>query len=213
VGAAAALVAAQVAFAAAPLVNPGPPELLAVLGVLLVCAVVAAVAVPLTDAPLLLAPGLLGAVLVTGGAAAAGLDAAATPVESLAWGAAGVAFATLLDTPWLAVGLPLFVGAVDVAMWWEAVVTPVRPAPGDVLVLTLPDAAGRLGAPDAVFLGAFACYARRYGLREGAALGGMAAGLIAAVLLTLPSLALLAAGALVPNADRLPALLRTPRAG
>ena len=57
--------------------------------------------------------------------------------------------------------------------------------PGDALTLELPDwgtglAAARLGAPDIVFLGAFAAYARRMGLRERAAELGMLVGLLVA---------------------------------
>lgn len=213
-GAAAALVAAQAVFWLGPLLAPLPAEVIATLGVLLLCAVVAIVAVPLARAPALLAGTLLGAAVVAGALSAAGADAAATPAEALAWGLAGVAFARVLDAPPLAVALPLFVGVVDLVMaQGGAPVVPVGPAPGDLLVLTLPgvgdgQVSGRLGAPDLVFLGAFATYVRLLGLREATTLAAMAAALIAAVVAgPLPVLALLAAGALLPNADRLVALV------
>ena len=88
-----------------------------------------------------------------------------------------------------------------------------RRKPGDALTLELPDwgtglAAARLGAPDVVFLGAFAAYARRLGLRERAAEVGMLIGLLAAaaseVLLDseLPTIALMARR--LPGAQRRP---------
>ena len=64
-----------------------------------------------------------------------------------------------------------------------------------------------------MFLGAFAAYARRLGLRERAAEVGMLLGLLAAVasevLLEseLPTIALMAVGYLAPNVDRVGALL------
>ena len=71
--------------------------------------------------------------------------------------------------------------------------------------LDLPDwgtglAAARLSATDVLFLGAFAAYARRLGLRERAAEFGMLLGLLVAVAsevlldMQLPTIALMAAG-------------------
>ncbi len=93
--------------------------------------------------------------------------------------------------------------------------------PGDVLTLELPDwgtglAAARLSAPDVVFLGAFAAYARRLGLRERAAEIGMLVGLLVAVAsevlldIELPTIALMAVGYLAPNVDRVGALFARP---
>jgi hypothetical protein len=212
VGAAAALVVAQAGFVLVAFA-PVAVEVRAALGVVLVCGVAAGVA-RVGDVPRHVA-----VVLGVGAAAVvavdrAQLDAAATPLEALAWAAAGVAFAVVLDAPPLVVALPLFVAAVDLVQSWGAAAGPPAGAPGDALVLTLPDGSGRLTAPEAVFLGAFAAYARRFGLRERLTLAAMAAALVVAVgWAPLPALALLSAGALLPNVDRAPALLRGEAAG
>ena len=97
------------------------------------------------------------------------------------------------------------------------------PKPGDALTLELPDwgtglAAARLSVPDIVFLAAFATYARRFGLRERAAEAGMLCALLVAAAAeilfdaALPSIALLAAGYLIPNADLLGGLVARVRA-
>jgi hypothetical protein len=66
----------------------------------------------------------------------------------------------------------------------------------------------------------FAAWARRYGLRRRATLAGMLLGLLAAPVLSvgldtaIPALPLIAAGYLLPNADRVGGLLaRAERAG
>ena len=75
------------------------------------------------------------------------------------------------------------------------------------------DSAGHLGLSDALFLSMFAAWASRYGLRRAATLAGLTLGLIGSLALGLlldraiPALPLLAAGYLLPNLDRLPALL------
>ena len=100
-------------------------------------------------------------------------------------GCLGIAFAVIFDVPALAVALPLFLGAIDVAQALgggsAGLFTLSTSKPGDVLTLELPDwgtglAAARLSATDVVFLGAFAAYARRLGLRERAAEVGMLVG-------------------------------------
>jgi hypothetical protein len=74
--------------------------------------------------------------------------------------------------------------------------------------------AGHLGLSDAVFLAMFAAWAWRFGFRRAATIGGMLAGLLATLVLSvvldegIPALPLVAAGFLVPNADRALALLR-----
>lgn len=214
-GAAAALVVAQAAFLLAPALPGAPVELAATVAVLLLCAVVLALAVPLGDLPALLVPALVGGAIVVVAIDVAGADAAATPFEALTWGAAGSAFAIVFATPAMVPALPAFVGLVALLLAGEPAA--VTGAPGDALTLTLPawgggDPAGRLAAPDLVFLGAFAVLIRRFGLREAATTAGLATGLVLAVVVGgLPTLTFLALGALLPNADLLPALVTGER--
>jgi hypothetical protein len=133
----------------------------------------------------------------------------------------GVVFAVVLDAPALAVALPVFVAAIDIAQaaggGTAGLFTLSTSKPGDALTLELPAwgtglAAARLGAADVVFLAAFGAYARRWAMREHAAALGMLVALLTAaaceVLLDieLPTVALLAAGYLAPNVDRFGAL-------
>ncbi|MEA2256050.1 MAG: hypothetical protein QOG35_2095 [Solirubrobacteraceae bacterium] len=208
-----------------------PPELSALvasaLGLGFVVAIVAGL-VAVADTPAALGMALLGAVLLVAPLDAFGAASAATPFEAVLFGCAGVAFAVVLDTPWLAVALPLFAGVVDVAQALAGgpagIVALSTPRPGDALALDLPDwgtglAAARLSVPEVVLVAAFAAYARRFGLRERAAELGMLAGLLVAagaeILLDvqLPAVALLAAGCLVPNADRVRHLFAAVREG
>jgi hypothetical protein len=159
----------------------------------------------------------VGAGLVLAALDANGVAAAATPFEVALFGCAGLAFAVLLDSPALAVALPLFVAALDVVQaaggGSAGLFTLSTTSPGDALVLELPDwgtglAAARLRVADVVFIAAFAGYARRLGLRERAAEAGMLVGLLAAAAAEvlfdtdLPALALIAAGYLLANVDR-----------
>ena len=97
-----------------------PPELSAIvacaIGIALVVAIVAGL-VAVADAPLALVPALLGAGLLVAALNAAGVAAGATPFEVVLYACAGIAFAVVLDTPALALGLPLFVAAIDIAQW------------------------------------------------------------------------------------------------
>ena len=189
-------------------------------GLIFVVGIVAGLAAT-ADTRLALVPALAGAGLVVAALDSNGVAAAATPFEVALFGCVGIAFAVLLDAPALALALPLFVGAIDVVQAASGgsagLFTLSTTSPGDVLVLELPDwgtglAAARLSVADVVFLAAFAGYARRLGLRERAAEAGMLVGLLAAVasevLLDseLPTIALMAAGYLATNADRLAAL-------
>ena len=69
--------------------------------------------------------------------------------------------------------------------------------------------AGHLGFSDAFFLALFAAWAWRLGLRRGATIAGLVLGLLAALGLSvaldraIPALPFVAAGYLLPNADRL----------
>ena len=214
-------------FLAAPLFpGLGPPDLAtivaAAIGLLLAGGLAAALA-PGVLAPFSLAPAVLGSGILVAALNAGHAGAAATPVEALFFACAGVAFAALLDAPALAVALPLFVAAVDVAGVLGGgagtLLTEDTARRGDPLSLELPawgggPSAARTSVAVVVFLAAFAAYGERFGLRRRASAAGMLAGLMAAVALTVlldarvPALALMAAGFLAVNADRLAGLLR-----
>ena len=205
-----------------------PPELSALVactvGLTLVVAIVAGLAA-MADAPLTLYPAVIGAGLLVAALDANDVGAAATPFEAILLCSLGIAFAVVFDAPALAVALPLFLAVIDIVQAQGSgsagLFTLSTSKLGDALTLELPDwgtglAAARLSAPDVVFLGAFAAYARRLGLRERAAEVGMLLGLLAAVasevLLDseLPTIALMAVGYLAPNVDRVGALFARP---
>jgi hypothetical protein len=202
-----------------------PPELSALvasaIGLTFVVAIVAGLAA-MADSPFTLFPAVLGAGLLVAALDANDVGVAATPFEVVLFCCLGIAFAVVFDVPALAVALPLFLGAIDVVQavggGSAGLFTLSTTKPGDVLTLDLPDwgtglAAARLSATDVIFLGAFAAYARRLGLRERAAEVGMLLGLLVAVAsevlldTELPTIALMAAGYLATNIDRLAALL------
>ena len=208
-----------------------PPELSALvactIGLTLVVAIVAGLTA-LADAPLALFPAVLGAGLLVAALDANDAGAAATPFEVVLLGCLGIAFAVIFDVPALAVALPLFLAAIDIVQaiggGSTGLFTLSTSKPGDVLTLELPDwgtglAAARLNATDVLFLGAFAAYARRLGLRERAAEVGMLLGLLIAAAsevlfdTQLPTIALLAAGYLLQNVDRIRPLFARPAEG
>ena len=205
-----------------------PPELSALVacavGLAFVVAIVAGLAA-MADSPLALVPAVAGAALLVAALDANDVGAAATPFEAILLGCLGIAFAVVFDVPALAIALPLFLAVIDIVQAHSGgsagLFTLSTSKPGDALTLELPDwgtglAAARLGAPEVVFLGAFAAYARRLGLRERAAEAGMLVGLLVAVasevLLDseLPTIALMAVGYLAPNVDRIGALFARP---
>ena len=107
---------------------------------------------------------------------AAGVGAAATPIEAVAYACIGVAVRGRGSTaPALALALPVFVAGIDDhrdrrRRRHAAAVAHGAPRGGDPLSLELPDwrnglPAARLGLADIVFAGIFAAYARRFGLR------------------------------------------------
>jgi hypothetical protein len=198
-----------------------PPELSALvasaIGLTFVVAIVAGLAA-MADSPFTLFPAVLGAGLLVAALDANDIGVAATPFEVVLLCCLGIAFAVVFDVPALAVALPVFLGTIDVAQavggGSAGLFTLSTTKPGDVLTLDLPDwgtglAAARLSATDVIFLGAFAAYARRLGLRERAAEVGMLLGLLVAVAsevlldTELPTIALMAAGYLATNVDRL----------
>lgn len=201
-----------------------PPELSALVacavGLTFVVAIVAGLAA-MADAPLALFPAVAGAALLVAALEANDVGAAATPFEVVLLCCLGIAFAVVFDVPALAVALPVFLAVIDIIQARSGgsagLFTLSTSKPGDVLTVELPDwgtglAAARLSATDVVFLGAFAAYARRLGMRERAAEVGMLLGLLAAVAsevlldTELPTIALMAAGYLIPNADRVGSL-------
>ena len=199
-----------------------PPELSALVacavGLTFVVAIVAGLAA-VADSPLALvparrsAPALLVAALDANDVGGGG-DAVRGRPAAAAWGSPSPSSSTRRRS---AVALPLFLAAIDIAQAHgggsAGLFTLSTSKPGDALTLELPDwgtglAAARLSATDVVFLGAFAAYARRLGLRERAAELGMLVGLLVAVasevLLDseLPTIALMAVG--LPGAQRRP---------
>lgn len=172
--------------------------------------------------PLLIA---LGAGLIVGAlnaSGAGGVGAGANVAEALLAGAVGLLFARWLATPVIAVAVPLFVAAIDI---WSVASGPTSKlldngtVRADPLSFDLPawggmGSTGHLGLSDALFASIFAGWAWTYGLRRTATLVGLTLGLIASLVLGLllhraiPALPLLAAGYLLPNLDRIPALLR-----
>ncbi len=168
--------------------------------------------------PLLVA---LGAGLMVAGLNAAGVGAGANAFEALLAAAVGLLLARVLGAPAVAVVVPVFVAAIDL---YSVLTGPARRlldsggGAVDALSFALPawggGLAGRLGVSDAVFLAMFAAWAWRFGLRRHATVAAMVIGLVAALVLSvaldsaIPALPLLVAGYLLPNGDRLLALLR-----
>jgi hypothetical protein len=192
--------------------------------------VVALAAVPAAAvaAPFSLAPLVAGAALLVAVLDAARAGAAASPFEAFLFGCAGVAFAALLDTPALAVALPVFVGVLDasgvVGAGPGALLASDAARPGDPLTVELPGWGGGLPAArvtgaEILFLAAYVAYAHQFGLRPRASAVAMFAALVATVALGLaldrrvPALALMGGAFLAVNADRLPGLLARAREG
>jgi hypothetical protein len=168
--------------------------------------------------PLLIA---LGAGLLVAAMSAAGVGAAANVPEAMLASAIGLLFARWLATPVIALAVPIFVAVIDV---WSVASGPssrlladgtdsVDPLSFDLPAWGHMDSAGHLGLSDALFLSMFAAWAWRYGLRRAPTIAGLTLGLLGSLALGLlldraiPALPLLAAGYLLPNLDRLPALL------
>jgi hypothetical protein len=138
--------------------------------------------------------------------------------------AVGLLFAHWLSTPAIAIMVPLFVAAIDI---WSVASGPTSrllasgPESSDALSFDIPawgqeGGAGQLGVSDAVFISMFAAWAMRYGFRRGATIVGIILGLLASLVLSIvldcaiPALPPIAVGYLLPNIDRVGALLRRP---
>jgi hypothetical protein len=228
-----ALAAAQIYFLvpqALPVITPVDTSVFVACS----CAIIAiylciAVTMPLSDVPPLLWLLAIGAFLLVAGLNVADVGAASTPIEAVAYAAAGALFAIGLLTPALALALPVFVAGIDVLSTFaggpsELLANAGQTQPGDPLSLELPDwgnglPAGRIGISDAVFAGVFLLFARRFGLRPRATAAGLAAASIIATALrvwldrAIPVLPLMAAAYFLVNADRLPALVRAASDG
>jgi hypothetical protein len=165
---------------------------------------------------------VLGAGLLVAALNAAGAGAAANVSEALLAGAIGLLFARWLATPVIAIAVPIFVAAIDI---WSVASGPTsRLAESgtdstDPLSFEMPawghaGSAGHLGLSDALFLSMFAAWAWHYGFRRTATIVGLLLGLLGSLALgelldrMIPALPLLAAGYLLPNLDRISALLR-----
>jgi hypothetical protein len=196
-------------------------------GLVLVVAL-AALPAAAVDTPFSLWPAVVGSLLLVAVLNATRAGAAASPFEALLYGCVGTAFAALLDTPLLAVALPVFVAVLDVSgVVGESpggLLAQDAARPGDPLTVELPGWGGglpaaRVTAAELIFLAAYVAYAYLYGLRPRASAAAMLAALVATVILglaldrRLPALALMGGAYLVVNADRLPALFRSAREG
>ena len=168
---------------------------------------------------------VLGAGLLVGALnsdGANGVGAGANVFEALLAGAAGLLFARWLAAPVIAVAVALFVAVIDilsVAFGPSSRLLDAGTARVDALSFDLPawgaaGSAGHLGFSDAFFVSLFAAWALQFGLRRTATIVGLLLGLLAALVLSvvlgeaIPALPFVAAGYLLPNADRLWALLR-----
>lgn len=174
--------------------------------------------------PLLVAlgAGLLVAALNSDGRD--GVGAGANVFEALLAGAGGLLFARWLAAPVIAVALPLLVAAIDIlSVAFGPTSRLLEGGTGrvDALSFDLPawghaGSAGHLGLSDAFFVALFAAWALHLGFRGRATIVGLLSGLLAALVLgvtldrAIPALPLLAAGYLLPNADRAWALLARP---
>jgi hypothetical protein len=189
--------------------------------------IVAAGVATLADAPVVVPLVLLGAALVAGAMNAAGVGAAATVPETVAYACVGILVALWLNVPALVLAIPVFVAGIEVIGALGGTTHGVAHGAlrgGDPLSLELPDwhnglSAARLGLADIVFAGIYATYARRMGLRFVAGAIGMAVGLAIGLSLSisqntaLPELGFLGAGFLIPNIDRVLALFRPESEG
>jgi len=171
-----------------------------------------------TIGPLLIA---LGAGLLVAALNAGGVGAVANVFEALLAATIGLLFARALSMPLTAIAVPILVAAIDI---WSVASGPTSrlldgPAdPADALSFDLPawgdvGSVGALGVSDAVFLSMFAAWAWRYGFRRVATVVSLALGLLASLVLgvaldrAIPALPLIAAGYLLPNLDRVAAVL------
>lgn len=204
--------------------DPDTAALLSGAAGLIVFALCALSVVSLHDAPIPLGLVALGAGLLTVMLSATDARTAEDLAKVTLAASVGLLLAFgLRGLPAAVIGVPLFVAAIDV---WSVTTGPTsvlvsqHPAAADALSFRLPawsgGAAGaQLGISDIVFLAFFAASASRYGFRRGITFALLGASLVATLSVgialdrVVPALPGLALALLVPNADRLPRLLRT----
>jgi hypothetical protein len=191
------------------------------IGVLLVAGATLSL-LALRDALLALVLIALGSGLLVAALNAGDVGAGANVVEALLAASIGLLFARTLNAPVIAVAVPLFVALVDV---WSVASGPTAKliedgtSSADPLSFDLPawggmGSAGHLGLSDAFFLAMFAAWALRHGCRRTATIVALALSLVATIAVSvaldraIPAIPFLAAAFLLPNADRLAALLR-----
>ena len=188
----------------------------------IIVVLVAASVATLSDHPLVVPIVLLGSILLAGVMNAAGVGAAATLPETVAYSCIGILVGLWLNTPALVLAIPVFVAGIEIIGTLSGTAHGVAHGAlrgGDMGTLDLPDwnnglSAARLGLADMVFVGLYATYARRFGLRFWASAIGMAVTLAVGLALSidansaLPELGFIGAGFLLPNVDRVLALFR-----
>jgi hypothetical protein len=188
----------------------------------IIVVIVAASVATLSDHPLVVPIVLLGAGLIAGVMNAAGVGAAATLPEAVAYACIGILAGLWLNTPALVLAIPVFVAGIEIIGTLSGTSHGVAGGAlrgGDIFTLDLPDwnnglSAARLGLADMVFVGLYATYARRFKLRFWASAFGMAVSLALGLALSidansaLPELGFIGAGFLLPNVDRVLALFR-----
>jgi len=164
----------------------------------------------------------LGAALLAITLTAADATVAATIGKLLFASAAGLLLARAFASHSALVAIPVFVAAIQAATVLGAPATTVirdRAEAADVLTFPLPawgdGAAGaKLGLVEILFLACFAGFAWRYGLRRAPTACALVAAVVATVAFsvaadrTLPALPGLALALLLPNLDRVAAVLR-----
>jgi hypothetical protein len=177
--------------------------------------------VPARDDAFALGLLLAGAGLVAGAASVAHAIPLANLTKALFAGAGGMFLAWALADPAVLIAVPLFAAGIDAASVIGGPSELLSRGGGrvdDFLAVYLPawggGRAGLLGVADLIFLAFFAAGAWRFGLRRRATGAALLLALPAAVAIsvatdtTIPVIPLLAAGLLLPNLDRLPALAR-----
>ena len=207
---------------ALPALPAGDTEVLVAggIGLLLVAATTLSL-LPARDTvagPLLI---VLGTGLLAGALNAAHVGAGANVAEIMLAAAVGLLFARFLRVGSIALAVPLFVAVIDV---WSVASGPTSrllaagTPPDDPLSFDIPAwgggaSAGHLGVSDAIFVAMFAAWAWHFGFRRAATAAGIVLGLLASLVLSvvfdraIPAIPLLAIGYLLPNLDRIGALL------
>jgi hypothetical protein len=182
--------------------------------------------VPARDEAAALALVAAGGGLLAGALSTTHAGPGANVAKLLFAGALGMLLARALDTPLVLLAVPIFVAGIDVASVIagpSSVLIHQQPRIVDFVTFSLPrwggHGAGQLGMSDLVFLAFYASAAWRHGFRRTATGVGLFLGLVATLVAgvatgeALPVLPALALGLLLPNLDRIGALLRAAEPG